>query len=252
MCVCSYACTSTISQKGCTVPVNASLRSTSCTYLAHHELESIVVIIIIIVTIIIIIVVVIVVIIIITIIFVILLLLHVTSCRTLLRTPSAAAAQGQLPGQVPGQAPGQAGAPAQQLPAQPATTKPTAACHQPLMRRTATSCCCWTLQRSCTRLPLMMALSLRLLPPMVCTVTMCSSFSNVSRSTFIKSNSSNSIVHLSRTRVAQADLSLTHTLPACCMVLFRSACMWQLDCSLLNMLGAVEVLCKAASHDNGN
>ena len=178
MCVCSYACTSTISQKGCTVPVNASLRSTSCTYLAHHELESIVVIIIIIVTIIIIIVVVIVVIIIITIIFVILLLLHVTSCRTLLRTPSAAAAQGQLPGQVPGQAPGQAGAPAQQLHAQQAPTRLTAACHLPLMRRTATSCCCWMLLRSCTRLHLMTAQSPPLLPPMVCSVTACTNFSN--------------------------------------------------------------------------
>ncbi len=145
-----------------------TLHSTSCMYLAHHELESLVVIIIIIIVIII------------SIIIIIIIVIvyfsstcECASCRTRLKMPSAAAAQGLLPGQVPGQA----GAPAQQLPAQQATTRQTAACHLPLMRRTAISCCCWMLLRSCTRLPLMTALSPQLLLPMVCTVMTCVSFS---------------------------------------------------------------------------
>ncbi len=125
--------------------------------------------------------------------------------------PSAAAAQGQLPGQVPGQA----GAPAQQLPAQPATTRPTAACHQPLMRRTATSCCCLTLLRSCTRLPLMTALSPQLLLPMVCTVMICSSFSNFICS-IVTTCSNFQHTPLEDWR-DKGRLSHMTTLPACCM-----------------------------------
>ena len=114
------------------------------------------------------------------------------SCRTLLRTPSAAAAQG-LP-------PGQAGAPAQQLPAQQATTRPTAACHLSLMTRTAISCCCWTLLRSCTRLPLMTALSPQLLLPMVCTVMMCISFNGFC-STSVKDPCEKACLHMQHARV---------------------------------------------------
>jgi len=165
------------------------------------------------------------------------------SCRTLLRMPSAAAAQGLLLGQVPDQA----GAHAQQLHVQQlhvqqATSRPTAACHLPLMRRTATSCCCWMLLRSCTRLHLTMALSPQLLLPMVCTVMMCISYSNLHHT---------SVEDLcDKGRLSDTH---THTHSASLLYgLYRSECVWQLDCSLMNMLDAVGALCKAASHDDGD